>query len=130
MLQTWKKLQTYFSKSTHLRLCVQRRLVTEQAVISHFDDMFQLSGLLLDFGSEEEGSRCDGVAVKTGERMIHVEAVHVNNGCVDSQLVTELLVKEKSQGKGETHLKITIIYYCGCKLKKRKKEKVLYSRGI
>lgn len=85
-------------------------MVTEQAVISHFDDMFQLSGLFLDFGSEEEGSRCDGVAVKTGERMIHVEAVHVNNGRVDSQLVTELLVKEKSQKKRETHPRVTFIY--------------------
>lgn len=68
-------------------------------MVGHFDDMFQLSGLLLDFGSEEEGSRCDGVAMKTGEGMIHVEAVHVNDGCVDSQLVTELLVKEKPWGE-------------------------------
>ena len=54
--------------------------------VSDADDVLQLPGLLLDFGGQEEGARGDGVAEKLGERVEHVEAVHVHDSCVDAQL--------------------------------------------
>ena len=57
-------------------------------MVGHFDDMFQFPGLLLHLGSQEEGSRSDGIAVETCERVKHVEAMHVHDGGVDGQLVT------------------------------------------
>lgn len=57
-------------------------------MVGHFDDMFQFPGLLLHLGSQEEGGWCDGIPVKAGEWVKHVEAMHVHDGGVDGQLVT------------------------------------------
>lgn len=59
-----------------------------QAHLRDLDDMFQLAGLLLHFGREEQRCRCYRVAVEVGERVEHVETVHVNDSGVDTQLST------------------------------------------
>lgn len=59
-----------------------------QAHLRDLDDMFQLAGLLLHFGREEQRRRRYRVTVKVRERVEHVETVHVNNSSVDTQLST------------------------------------------
>ena len=54
--------------------------------MSDFDYMLQLSGLFLDFGSEEQGSDRNVVAVEPVERVEHVETLHVHNARVDAKL--------------------------------------------
>lgn len=70
-------------------------MVPEEAMVGHLDDMLQLPGLLLHLGCQEEGSRCDGIAVEASEGVEHVEAVHVHDGGVDRQLVTVRLELRK-----------------------------------
>lgn len=59
-----------------------------QAHLRDLDDMFQLARLLLHFGREEQRCRRYRVAVEVGERVEHVETVHVNDSGVDTQLST------------------------------------------
>lgn len=80
---------------SHLRLRVKGGLVPEEAMVGHLDDMFQLPGLLLHLGCQEEGGRRDGIAMEAGEGVEHVEAVHVHDGGVDRQLVTVRLELRK-----------------------------------
>lgn len=68
---------------TNLWLSVQGRLVTEEAVVGYFDDVLQLPGLLFHLCSQEEGSRSNGITMKTGEWMKHVETMHIYDGGVD-----------------------------------------------
>ena len=46
--------------------------------------MFQLSGLLLDLGGEEERGGGHRVPVEPRERVEHVEALHVHDRRVDA----------------------------------------------
>ena len=57
-----------------------------QTDVRHLDDVLQLPGLLLDLGGQEQRGRGHGVAVEAGERVEHVETLHVHDGRVDAQL--------------------------------------------
>lgn len=61
-------------------------MVSVEADVRHFDDVLQLPGLLLHLGGQEERRRGHRVAVEAGERVKHVEALHVHDGRVDAQL--------------------------------------------
>ena len=57
-------------------------------MVGHLDDVLQLPRLLLHLGRQEQCRRSDGIPVEAGERVEHVEAMHVHDGGVDGQLVT------------------------------------------
>ncbi len=65
---------------------VELRLVPVQADVGDFDDVLQLPGLLLHLGGQEERGGRHRVAVEAGERVEHVEALHVHDRSVDAQL--------------------------------------------
>lgn len=57
-------------------------------------DVVQFARLFLDLGGEEEGGARYRVPWEVGERVEHVEAVHVDNGRVDAQLRSELALRK------------------------------------
>ena len=60
-----------------------------EAEVCHFDDVFQLPGLFLDFGGQEQCRGRNGIAVEPDERVEHVETLHVHDRRVDAQLGPE-----------------------------------------
>lgn len=52
--------------------------------VSDLDDVFQFSGLFLDFGSEKQRRSSYSIPVEIQQRMEHVESVHVHDGGVDA----------------------------------------------
>lgn len=79
-----------------------------QAHLRDLDDMFQLAGLLLHFGREEQRCRRYRVAVEVGERVEHVETVHVNDSGVDTQLSTG---QSELRRKVHRHISLIIIEF-------------------
>lgn len=72
-----------------LRADVQRLVlvVLHEAELRHFDDVLELPRLLLHLAREEERRRRHVVPVEVGEGVKDEEAVHVDHGRVDAQLV-------------------------------------------
>ena len=57
-----------------------------EADVGDLDDVLELPGLLLDLGGEEERRGGDRIAVELGERVEHVEPLHVHDGGIDAEL--------------------------------------------
>ena len=71
-----------------------------EADVGDLDDVLELPGLFLDLGGEEERRGGDRVAVELGERVEHVEPLHVHDRRVDAQLGPETYKRGRGQFRG------------------------------
>jgi hypothetical protein len=52
--------------------------------VGNFDNMLQFSGLFFNFGRQEKSRRGDRIPVEPGERVKHVEALHIDDRRIDA----------------------------------------------